>query len=82
LPCRETQLHFPEDLNLGEEDKLKNAGIAFPCQLTYHYMWKMTNNDGKPLVSEIVTDVTGEINQTLPFCSSLITGYNNFQHKN
>jgi hypothetical protein len=57
---------LPEDLNLDKEDKLKNAGIAFSCQLTYRYTWKVTYSDGKPLVSEIVTDVTDEIIQTLP----------------
>jgi hypothetical protein len=62
LPCRKTRLHFPEDLNIGKEDKLKNTGIAFPCQLTYHYTWKVTFSDGKPLVSEIITGVTDEIN--------------------
>jgi len=82
LPCRKTQHHFPEHLNLGKEDKLKNTGITFPCQLTDHYTWKVTYSDGKLLVSEIVTDVTDEIIRTLPFCSSLITGYNNFQYKN
>jgi len=61
LSGRKTQRHFPEDLNLGKEGKLKNTGIAFPCQLTYHYTLKMTYDDGKPLVSEIVTDVADEI---------------------
>jgi hypothetical protein len=62
LPCQKTQLHFPEDSNLGNKDKLKNMGIAFSHQLTYHYTWKVTYSNGKPVVSEIVADVTDEIN--------------------
>jgi hypothetical protein len=79
LPCQKNTAYFPEDLNLGNDDKLKNMGIAFSCQLTYHYTWKVTYSNGKPLVSEIVADVTDEINLKLLFCSNLIIGYNNFQ---
>ena len=61
LAEKKKYLPLPEDLNLGKEDKLKNTGIAFPCQLTYNYTWKVAYKDGRPLVSEIVTDVTDEI---------------------